>query len=102
MGMFVQGDLARKIKWLEDLTVYEDLEYFILLRTHGSSTKLPIPLVTIDQLAVSSDKDLGKDEANHAWRAITRFWKEHGKRVLDPEVLSFRNEVRTRAGFYGV
>lgn len=101
MGMFVRGDLARKIKWLEDLKIYEDLEYFVNLRAHGTRKKLPFPLVTVDELSVSTDKGVSARE-HRPWRVIVDFWSRHGMKPLDPDVLEFRNKVRKAELFYGI
>jgi hypothetical protein len=100
MGMFVRSTLARKIKWLEDMEVYEDLEFFTMLRAHGTSQVLEFPIVTVDELSVSAVKDTGVG-MDRQWRSIVRFWQRHGQEPLEPEILAFRNETLSAGGFYG-
>lgn len=101
VGHFVRGDLQRRFKWFLN-AVYEDIEMFLCLMAHGSFTRLPFPLVTIDKrVRSSSTPDKRAVHRKDVWPSIQNFWRRNGRRPLSPDLLRFRNECEKMGEFYG-
>lgn len=101
VGHYVRGDLQRKLRWFED-HLYEDIEMFIALMAHGTFTRLPHPLVTIDKLTPSTlSEDKKSRQYRSKWSRIQGFWRHHGRKPLAPDLRAFRNEKRKLHEFYG-
>lgn len=106
VGFFVRAAFAKTFLWFEGQYRMEDIEYFLTLMAHGSFTRLPFPLVTVDHLTESTNDRRKGEGVKREWGPVRRFWRRHGRVPLVEDVHATRNDSAVSGNglkdFYGV